>query len=273
MGCATVRPLAGTGGSGLDAASICSGLAQRGHWPDYSAGSGALLAPFLACASPAEFVELQQGVDMPRLVAALDDWSAVRLGTMGPLVAGADVLTRKRAAFLVDAEETYGVPGAEVPALYVINAAYDDELRALLDVLARDKHLKQTLGQMCNVKAELERRNMGLSNYAERDEQLSDVARGLGRAARDMLNTSPGSADSRGFDLAWKVTAMPPPYRDAFHKVQEELRLQRWQSGNVALGCFDAMTFGVPVGIYSLVVGTAEGVGSLWNGEYEKATR
>jgi hypothetical protein len=33
------------------------------------------------------------------------------------------------------------------------------------------------------------------------------------------------------------------------------------------------MTFGVPVGIYSLVVGTAEGGASLWKGDYEKATR
>src|SRR5262245_47161574 len=111
MGCATTRPpLAGTGGSGLDVSPICGGLAQRGHWPDDSASNEALLAPFLACASPAEFVELQRSVDMPRLVAALDDWSAVRLGAMGPLLAGADLLTRKRASFLLDAEEEYGVP-------------------------------------------------------------------------------------------------------------------------------------------------------------------
>ncbi|WP_257461014.1 hypothetical protein [Archangium lipolyticum] len=59
-----------------------------------------MLAPFLACASPAEFIELQRGVDMARLVAKLDDWSAVRLGALGPLRAGADVLNQKRAAFL-----------------------------------------------------------------------------------------------------------------------------------------------------------------------------
>jgi len=41
----------------------------------------------------------------------------------------------------------------------------------------------------------------------------------------------------------------------------------------MALSCFDFMTFGVPVGVYSLVVGTADGAASLWNGEYEKATR
>jgi len=214
MGCATARPSpAGTGGSGLDADPTCGGLAQQGHWPDYSSGSEALLAPFLACASQAEFVELQQGVDMPRLVAALDDWSAVRLGAMGPLVAGADILTRKRAAFLVDAEEKYGAPTAEVLALYVINTAYDDELRAVLRLLAGDKQLDQTLGQMCNVKAELARRGLSRAGFPEREERLGDVGRGLGRFTRDALNSSPGAADARGGDLLWKVSKLPGPTR------------------------------------------------------------
>ncbi|HEY8211294.1 MAG TPA: hypothetical protein VIG99_27610 [Myxococcaceae bacterium] len=274
MGCATARPsLTGTGGSGLDTGPICGGLAQRGHWPDSSAGDEALLAPFLACASPAEFVELQRGVDMPRLVAALDDRSAIRLGAMGPLVAGADVLTRKRAAFLVDAEEEYGASYAEVLALYVINAAYDDELRALLELLAKDKQLQQTLGPMCNVKAELERRGLRLSDFPERGERLGDVGRGLGRAARDALRTSELSQGARFLNFTVLRRQLPPPYQDAVAKVDEEMARQRWTPGNVALGCFDFMTFGVPVGIYGLVVGTADGAASLWNGEYEKATR
>jgi hypothetical protein len=92
-------------------------------WPDLSSGDArALLAPFLACASPAEFVALQRRVDMPRLVEALDDWSAVRLGALGPLRAdAAAVLARKRAAFLLTATEKYGLSRAEVFALFILH--------------------------------------------------------------------------------------------------------------------------------------------------------
>ncbi|RKI42246.1 hypothetical protein D7Y27_17140, partial [Corallococcus sp. AB004] len=63
-----------------------------------------VLAPFLACTTPAAFLALQRQVDMPRLVEALSDWNAVRLGALGPLEAeAARVLLKKRAAFLSSA--------------------------------------------------------------------------------------------------------------------------------------------------------------------------
>jgi hypothetical protein len=76
-------------------------------WP-HLASSREVLAPFLVCSSPAEFIELQRGVDMNQLVEGLDDWSAVRLGTLGPLLAGANSLNRKRAAFIVTVTSEYG---------------------------------------------------------------------------------------------------------------------------------------------------------------------
>ena len=76
----------------------CGGVDVPSGWPDLSAGDAkALLAPFLTCTSPAEYVALQQRVDMPRLVEALDDWSAVRLGALGPMREdAAEALHRKR---------------------------------------------------------------------------------------------------------------------------------------------------------------------------------
>lgn len=65
-------------------------------WPHLSS-SQEVLAPFLACTSPAELIELQRSVDMARVVEELDAWSAVRLGSLGPMRAGAaEVLNRKR---------------------------------------------------------------------------------------------------------------------------------------------------------------------------------
>jgi hypothetical protein len=42
-------------------------------------------------------------------------------------------------------------------ALFVVHTSFDDELRSLLLLLARQKQLGQTLGHMEVVKAELER--------------------------------------------------------------------------------------------------------------------
>ncbi|HYO68514.1 MAG TPA: hypothetical protein VEU33_20775, partial [Archangium sp.] len=161
-------------------------------WPDFSSGGEALLSPFLTCTSPAEYVALQQRVDMPRLVEALDEWSAVRLGALGPVRQdAAPVLQRKRAAFLVSATERYGPFHAEVFALFVLHSAHDDEVDAVLRLLARDKQLGQTLALMPVVRQQLEARGLPLSRYPERGEQSGDVLRGLGRAARDALATSP----------------------------------------------------------------------------------
>jgi hypothetical protein len=244
--------------------------------PEGSGGPGsgdeALLARFLACASPEEFIELQRGVDMPRLVEGLEAWSAVRLGAQGPLVEGTEVLTRKRAEFLLDASERYGA-FAEVFALYVLHSAFDDEVRALLELLARDKQLAQTLGPMEAVQAELERRGLKLSDFPERKFQPGDVLRGAGRAGRDALNSSPASDGSRFMELSGRGKQLPPPYQDALWEVQRRLTEQHFAPGNVALGGFDHLTFGVPLGFYHLVRGTAEGVSSLARGEYEQATR
>jgi hypothetical protein len=62
----------------------CGGQAVPPGWPDFSSNDKeALLAPFLTCSSPGEFVAFQDRVDMLRLVEALDDWRAVRLGALG----------------------------------------------------------------------------------------------------------------------------------------------------------------------------------------------
>ncbi|WNG17319.1 hypothetical protein [Cystobacter fuscus] len=89
----------------------CGGQAVPAGWPDFSShDSQALLAPFLACSSPAEYVALQEHVDMPRLVESLTDWDAVRLGSLGPVREdAAGLLNRKRLSFLLLATDKYGV--------------------------------------------------------------------------------------------------------------------------------------------------------------------
>ncbi|PTL83519.1 hypothetical protein DAT35_14665 [Vitiosangium sp. GDMCC 1.1324] len=253
----------------------CGGQAVPPGWPDFSSGDGeALLAPFLTCTSPAEFVALQQRVDMPRLVEALDDWHAVRLGALGPVREdAAHLLQRKRASFLLTASERYGLFHAEVFALFVLHSAHDDEVDEVLRLLARDKLLGQTLALMPSVREELERRGMSLSRYPERTEQASDVLRGMGRAARDILSTSPGSDGTRYTEMTARRAQLPPAYQQASEKVERALALRHFAPGSVALGTFDSMTFGVPLGSYYLLAGSGHGLYSLTQRQYEQATR
>ncbi|KFA92706.1 hypothetical protein Q664_14010 [Archangium violaceum Cb vi76] len=263
-----------SGGTLPQGPATCGGQVVPRDWPDFSSGGEVLLAPFLTCTSPAEYVALQQRVDMPRLVEALDEWSAVRLGALGPVREdAAALLQRKRAAFLVSATERYGPYHAEVFALFVLHSAHDDEVDAVLRLLARDKQLGQTLALMPAVRQELEARGLPLSRYPERAERGGDVLRGLGRAARDALATSPLVDGGRYLEMTGRWAHLPPPYQHAAREVERALALRHFSAGSVALGTFDAMTFGVPLGFYYLVAGTGQGAYSLSQGEYEQATR
>ncbi len=242
-------------------------------WPDFEGSDEELLAPFLECRAPMEFLRLQRGVDMGRLVAELEDFSAVRLGALGPLDArGSEVLTRKRASFLRKVVADYGAV-AEVFALFIVHTAFDDELRPLLLLLARDKQLGQTLGHMEAVKAELERRGVKLSDYVERGEQGGDVLRGLASAARDLMNSTQASDGGR-FNTMWlQSRQLPSAYQQALYEMGSALALDHYAPSRAALGSVDQMTFGVPLGFYHLVGGTADGVTALAKGQYEQATR
>ncbi|QDE80517.1 hypothetical protein BHS07_02525 [Myxococcus xanthus] len=124
-----------------------------------------------------------------------------------------EVLGRKRAAFRVTATEKYGVPYAEVFAFFVLHSAFDDELREVVQRLARDKQLGETLGAMAAVREELKRRGLELEGFPVRGEKAGDVLRGLGRAGRDMLSSSLVSGEARYTELRAMRGQMPPPRR------------------------------------------------------------
>ncbi|ADO70474.1 uncharacterized protein STAUR_2670 [Stigmatella aurantiaca DW4/3-1] len=264
------------GARGSDAeggAFACGGKALPSGWPRLTQ-SREVLAPFLACASPAEFVAMQRGVDMAALVQSLSPWDAVRLGALGPLDEHAsEVLTRKRADFIVTSVERYGVPYAEVFTLFVLHSAFDDELREVVQRLARDKQLEDTLGAMASVREELKRRGLELEGFPERGERARDVLRGLGRAGRDILSSSLVSGEARYTELMARRGHMPTPYQAAIEEVEKALLERHYSPGSVSAGAFDSLTFGVPVGFYHLAVGTGHGAYSLAQGKYEQATR
>ncbi|WP_224363527.1 hypothetical protein [Hyalangium versicolor] len=243
-------------------------------WPQEASSDEELLAPLLACPSVSEYLALQRGVGMARLVDRLGDWSAVRLGALGPLVdaQASRALVSRRAAFLLQATRDYSAY-AQVFALFIVHTSFDDELQQLLRVLAQDKELSQTLGHMEAVRRELARRGLKLSDYPERAEQGSDVLRGLGKAAADALNSSPVSDGARYANMAVQLQQLPPVYQQAAWALERALAEEHFSASNMPLGAFDQLTFGVPLGFYHLAAGTAHGLGELAERQYEQATR
>ncbi|RYZ41102.1 MAG: hypothetical protein EOO71_13310 [Myxococcaceae bacterium] len=252
-------------------AGVCGDVPAS--WPHLESEEE-VMALFLECTTPAAFLALQRQTDMPRLVEALSDWNAVRLGALGPLEAeAARVLLKKRAGFLATAVEKHGLAKAEVLALFVLHTTHDDEVRQLLRLLAEDKLLKRALGAMEVVREELKQRGLALTDFPERDFRAGDIARGLGRAADDVAASIPLVGGSRSVDASALPVQLPPPYQEAYREVENAQFLGAFAPGNMALASFDHLTFGVPLGFYHLVAGTAQGGASLAKGEYEEATR
>ncbi len=273
-GCATLDEVA----SESTAPSVpraCGGRAVPPGWPDFSSGDReALLAPFLSCTSAAEFLALQQHVDMPRLVEALDDWRAVRLGAQGPPREDvAHLLNLKRASLLVEAPEAHGTIKAEVLARFIVDSAHDDDLRELLFLLARDKRLEETLHLLPTFQVALEKRGLEPTARADRDFQWGDVGRGLARAGRDALSSSPMSGDAADFSFLPIRGQLPPQYQRALDEAEKRWAERHFSPGQVVLGGVDHLTFGVPLGFYGLLANTGQGVRSLAQGRYEQATR
>ncbi|PTL77860.1 hypothetical protein [Vitiosangium sp. GDMCC 1.1324] len=263
-------------GLGSDVAPpSCGGVTVPPGWPDFSSGDReALFAPFRTCTSPAEFLALQERVDMPRLVEALDDWRAVRLGAQGTLREdAARLLNRKRTSLLVDASEHYGAIRAGVLALYIVDSAHDDDLREILFFLAQDKRLEETLELLPAFQTALEKRGLKPTARRDRDFEVRDVGRGLARAGRDALSSAPMSGDAAAFAFSTLQDQLPPSYQKALHEAEMRWAEQHFSPGNVLLGSFDHLTFGVPLGFYGLLASTGHGAYSLTQGKYEQATR
>jgi hypothetical protein len=213
---------------------------------------------------------------MPQLVTRLDDWSAVRLGSLGPVredVAG--LFNRKRTSFLVQSIEHYGAANTEVLAHFVLDSSHDDDLKDILTLLARDKRLQALLELLPSLGPALEARGIKPSAHAERDFHWSDLGRGLARAGRDALSTIPlvDGAQSRLMELSTLRAQLPPPYQQALDAVEREQLARRFSTGHSVVGFLDHMTFGVPLGFYGLVAGTGHGAYALGQGRYEQAVR
>jgi hypothetical protein len=243
-------------------------------WPDFSSNdTEALLAPFLTCASPGEVLALQERVDMPRLVESLDDWRAVRLGGLGPPREDvALLLNEKRASLLQKAPGAYGHLNAQVLSVFVVDSAYDNDLREILFLLAQEKRLEEVLKLLPAFQAALEKRGLKPTARVERGSKLEQWGRGIRRLGEDTLSSSPMAMDGQDFAFLPIRGQLPPEYQEALEKAEKE-RVLNASADHMAVSAFDHLTFGVPLGAYHFVATSLHGVWLLGNGEIEEGTR
>ncbi|HYO71652.1 MAG TPA: hypothetical protein VEU33_36795, partial [Archangium sp.] len=242
-------------------------------WPDFSSSRDELLAPFLTCTSPGEVLALQQRVDMPRLLEALDDWRAVRLGGLGPPREDvAHLLNKKRASLLQKASGAYGRLNAQVLSVYVVDSAYDNDLREILFLLAQEKRLEEVLKLLPAFQGALEKRGLKPTARVARDSKLGQAVRGFVRLGEDTLSSSPAAIDGQDFAFLPIRGQLPPEYQEALEKAEKEQVLNA-SADHMAVSAFDHLTFGVPLGAYHFVATSLHGVWLLKKGEIEEGTR
>ena len=148
------------------------------------------------------------------------------LGSLGPVREdAARPLNRQRTAFLLQALERYGPAHTEVLALFVLDSCHDDDVRDILFLLAQDKRLTEVLEQLPSLGPALEARGLQARGARRARLQWSDVGRGLSRAAKDALSTSPAvnGAQSTLMEFYALKAQLPPPY---------QRRSKRWSTSN-----------------------------------------
>jgi hypothetical protein len=135
---------------------------------------------FKTVVSPTEFLKIQENLDMLAVIDYLDTQQAVRVGMLGPVMSGAEELNQKRAEYVLQVTHDYGLDQGQAFTHYLFTIMRTDDIRQALRALGQDKRLSQTILSMGAVKALLNEREIGPQEYQDREERLSDAARGVG---------------------------------------------------------------------------------------------
>ncbi|MGZ3458819.1 MAG: hypothetical protein ACXU86_09995, partial [Archangium sp.] len=80
---------------------------------------------------------------------------------------------------------------------------------------------------------------------------------GVASAATEALSTSELRRGAVSMKYDAQKGQLPPPYQRALDEVERAEMARAFSPGSVALGSFDALTMGVPLGFYNLLWGQA----------------
>jgi hypothetical protein len=215
-------------------------------------------------ADPAERIAIERLLPMPALIEKLSAWEATRLGTLGPIPDGQELLNRKRVAYFKQVLDDYPPSYAQVFLIYALQAACLDEASQIVAELADARRLSK-LRALPAVAQRLTSLGVDLSVFQEPSEPWTRVLRGAGRSL------SRFAKDDRPSKYGSQKAELPAEYSEALSELELGDAIGMVSPGNVAMGGFDEVTFGVPHGVVDLGRSTAGGIRELAHGEYEQA--
>lgn len=233
----------------------------------------AVYAVFESAAQHAQFVAVADELDMAAVLEKLDNWNAVRVGSLGPVVDGVDVLTAKRGAFIRDMTHRGGEGLGQVFTAFIVDTTPDDQVRAVMTWLADDTRIASTIALMPAIQERLKARGINPADFPDRQRGVgSTITRALVEGVGDALE-SPAAKDSAGGAVLSRMNELPSPYGEAAWETLSKEFEAKMTPGNMALGALDYVTLGIPGGIYGLAVGTGSGVWDIAHGDLDKGVR
>jgi hypothetical protein len=250
-------------------------LIQRAIAEDQYNRNKVVVDTFAAAAARGEFTAVTDELDMPAVLGQLDSWTAVRVGTLGPVVSGADQLARARKAIIWQAVDDYGLERAEVITLWIFDSTQDDQILDVMQLLAADRQLGSSIGRMPTVQERLRARGIRADAVQDRGFKATDLARGAWGAITDFFGSAPIAKDTRGGEYLNRTMEMPEPYAGALGEIDkaEVEKALTPGPGAIVLGAADEITFGMVSGVYGVVSSVRRGMGHLFRGEWEEAVR
>ncbi len=228
-----------------------------------------------AATSTAEVIEIESQVDMPRLVELIDDdWSLVELGAMAPVPASvAKTVNEARANYIVDKLDDFGPARAEVITHYIINTIpTNDDVEAVLRILAARKKLAATIGSMKSVQALIASRGIDLKKFADRSWEGMDIARGLGHGIGSIFEGGEAAKGARGMEYMSRKMDLPKEYGAVLDEIDKKEMAEALDPTNLALGMADYVMLNIPSGIYGTVSSTVQGIKDLAGGKVEEGS-
>lgn len=216
---------------------------------------------------PAARLRLQRELDMAQLIGAMPDFEATRLGTLGPIADGSQVLNRKRTAYITQVINDFA-DRAEVFVLFAFRGVYDSDAYEIFAELANRRMLHK-LRAMPELMKLTKARGYKLDGFAEPGATAGEAAGGfLGGVGAGLRHAV---KDERPGAYQWQKAQLP----DEYAGVLSEMEMAEYEGGltpkNALVGAFDEVTFGVPHGMVDLGRSAVGAAKSATDGEYRAA--
>lgn len=210
---------------------------------------------FQASGNDAEFLQLEKATDFGAVLDKLEEWDIVRLGAAGPILPEYSTrVNRVRADYLERIVREWGGPQrAEIFALYIIDTTTNDDIEAVLKLLADDQELYRTVLRMPIVLKRLSDRGIDITRFKDRDWKAADIGTGLYHVFDAIMATSPAASEMRGNAAFQQGIDLPEPYRTAVHDLDMAVFQQAFTPGNVVLGAADYALLGLPSAVKGVV--------------------